>query len=757
MEAQEPDDFVKQKYSRDDETPKPWPISKLADYKPDDMGFYAASEFGVLTKLIQQPKHMKFPHYVRISRNHFDRGWGFKTYRRIKNVIVLLDWTPESPPLVAAGTQQSITGTSQAAAAALAAAIANRKVTPEQEQRLRKAFGMYDGDGDGRLNQHEFTDVLRALDVGVDDPGTGVQTLMSVARDAGVSTPLVAFDQVKEMMRRQAYIQVERGRTFVALCLAEAESLRGVLHLMQSAGQPLVYTMPAAVCMRLTNGVVLDDSVGYAAPGKYQLSVVEQCFRFMDSEVNYNETEVAMLLRGVQDNDRYLREAWFMDVRACRRRVQGPVGNMPVARMFALPDEYHLLDYRATISAVKRYFKAKRLVARDAFAAFNSSHSGALTCSELYGGLVWLGMRADPALVHDIVRTVDLNSDGYVSWDEFKKAFGEPDEDADGDADARNRWPTFEGLGEGGDAGGFTVPPKPMAELYEQYSAAKVKDLGSVQTVEEMKAERLEAFKVKVQKHEKLDRVWTTHGTGARAKASIWAPDVGAKKLMTRNRIRVVLGHFARPGLSGFGRKDADIEPLVVEVTDTGKSGLTKGKKLDVIVDTLFPHPVRFREVWKQEGGDKPLYVWRPVPPSSAFVVLGMIATTSEEQPSLDSVRCIPRRWAKPAEVPPKKIWDDSGTGGRPGSFWLVNSMHCLHAFIGHDSPPPDDLFDLKNHRFFLSHEEVADIEASNGPAGGGGQGGGAPSAAALGGSSSSLGGGSAAGASFRVGSLSSE
>jgi hypothetical protein len=31
-----------------------------------------------------------------------------------------------------------------------------------------------------------------------------------------------------------------------------------------------------------------------------------------------------------------------------------------VARMFALPDEYHLLDYRATISAVKRYLKVQK-------------------------------------------------------------------------------------------------------------------------------------------------------------------------------------------------------------------------------------------------------------------------------------------------------------------------------------------------------------------------------------------------------------
>lgn len=30
--------------------------------------------------------------------------------------------------------------------------------------------------------------------------------------------------------------------------------------------------------------------------------------------------------------------------------------------------------------------------------------------------------------VHDIVRTVDLDCDGYVSWEEFKHAFFEPSE-----------------------------------------------------------------------------------------------------------------------------------------------------------------------------------------------------------------------------------------------------------------------------------------------------------------------------------------
>jgi Vacuolar protein sorting-associated protein 62 len=97
--------------------------------------------------------------------------------------------------------------------------------------------------------------------------------------------------------------------------------------------------------------------------------------------------------------------------------------------------------------------------------------------------------------------------------------------------------------------------------------------------------------------------------------------------------------------------QDTDIEPMIVEITDTGKSRLSHGKKIDVIVDALFPHPIRFREVWKQEGGAKSLYIWKPVPPNSAFVVLGMVATNTDEPPKNDTVRCIPRRWTVPTTV----------------------------------------------------------------------------------------------------------
>lgn len=54
---EEPEEYVKMKYSRDDEIPRPWAVKDLAHPLVSSLGFYPASEFGVLTKLIQQVGH----------------------------------------------------------------------------------------------------------------------------------------------------------------------------------------------------------------------------------------------------------------------------------------------------------------------------------------------------------------------------------------------------------------------------------------------------------------------------------------------------------------------------------------------------------------------------------------------------------------------------------------------------------------------------------------------------------------------------
>ncbi len=363
--------------------------------------------------------------------------------------------------------------------------------------------------------------------------------------------------------------------------------------------------------------------------------------------------------------------------------------------MFTTPDEFHLLEYRATILAVRKLLQAKRLAVRDAFIAFNSTNSGALSCSELFGGLTWLGMRITPAGVHDIMRIVDLDCDGLASWTEFRKAFHDLYEVQDIDMTAGS-WETLDTVGSD-----FTIPPRPMPELYELLSSPT----GGV-LIEEIQPARITAFKVKIKKQERLDRVWSTHGSGSRSKASIWSPNVG-QKIASKNKIRIPLGDYCKAGLYSFSRKD--IDPYIVELTDTRTSRLKRGSTLGIVLEALFHHPKRFCEVWRKEVGDHPLYVWRPVPHNSSFVALGLVATVTEEQPSLECVRCVHKRWAKVSEEVPVKIWDDSGTEGRGGSFWIRNGLHLMDITPGHDLPT-ETCWDFKSSRFYLTQEEVDEI-----------------------------------------------
>ena len=133
---------------------------------------------------------------------------------------------------------------------------------------------------------------------------------------------------------------------------------------------------------------------------------------------------------------------------------------------------------------------------------------------------------------------------------------------------------------------------------------------------------------------------------------------------------------------------------------------------------------VRYRLIWSKSssapttrfGGlrskkTKPLFVWEPIAPDQEYVALGMICTTSSDPPKLDMVRCVPRQWVSPTSFRPVKIWNDSGTSGRPGSLWRVNSMGLMAACLGHD-PPSGPFYELRADIFTTSMEmEILSVD----------------------------------------------
>jgi len=160
----------------------------------------------------------------------------------------------------------------------------------------------------------------------------------------------------------------------------------------------------------------------------FQGATAEQCFRFLDSQLDFEEREVSLLLRALQEAPCDKRAAFFDAVRNCRRRPRIPWQETPLAKALTTADEFHLLASRALTARVRAQLKRKRMRLLDCFRAFDVERAGSLSYESLYGGLSWLGVELSPTQMLDLAKRVNVSGTGVVSREEFEIAFG-PDDD----------------------------------------------------------------------------------------------------------------------------------------------------------------------------------------------------------------------------------------------------------------------------------------------------------------------------------------
>ena len=141
---------------------------------------------------------------------------------------------------------------------------------------------------------------------------------------------------------------------------------------------------------------------------------------------------------------------------------------------------------------------------------------------------------------------------------------------------------------------------------------------------------------------------------------------------------------------------------------------------------------------------DAALYVWRAVPPSDAFVALGVATTRTAAPPPRATLRCVPRAWlahgTAEGAAPPTRgcdagatplapVWDDVGLSGAPGGMWATSATAPLALSydrasdergavglgllaIGIGTAPPDAaaLWQPRAARFVLSNGDVTPL-----------------------------------------------
>ena len=105
----------------------------------------------------------------------------------------------------------------------------------------------------------------------------------------------------------------------------------------------------------------------------------------------------------------------------------------------------------------------------------------------------------------------------------------------------------------------------------------------------------LNGFQVTVVHQKSFSKVWTSDGTGSRSTGSVWEASLGKSTLKKKSE-RCSLGHYASPHFS-----QPKPAPFAVEVTDVNAYALTGSAYMPRVLQRLFPHPSRFRQVWGQE------------------------------------------------------------------------------------------------------------------------------------------------------------
>ncbi len=145
------EEFERQRYARDNEDPVAWSILDLAKKEATTpaLGFYPLSKFTVFKS--SSSFGLDFPSFTHVSNNHYKAEWSLsKTLRRLKNVIVVLEWHP-----LALGAM-----TADAHHKKMIRDWSKNPMSAKMEQYLERSFSLLDTKASTNLTKESVKEVL---------------------------------------------------------------------------------------------------------------------------------------------------------------------------------------------------------------------------------------------------------------------------------------------------------------------------------------------------------------------------------------------------------------------------------------------------------------------------------------------------------------------------------------------------------------------------------------------------------------------
>ena len=130
-----------------------------------------------------------------------------------------------------------------------------------------------------------------------------IQRIFNDADDDGNGN--LSFEEVRQAILQHMLFEVQPGRYYVVVSLAEAETLRALLH--GRSGQLLIAGSGASIALRHIGtpwnskpGSLIEKSANFELDQKsdYQNTTARQCLRLFDSELDFTPRDINVVLRG---------------------------------------------------------------------------------------------------------------------------------------------------------------------------------------------------------------------------------------------------------------------------------------------------------------------------------------------------------------------------------------------------------------------------------------------------------------------------
>jgi hypothetical protein len=401
-------------FTRDDEQANPWetrllgnrpnlPLQKAESSGGDgdetgDDPFYEMSSFRAHPDM----PNADFPSNLILTDNFFRPQWCGMGDRRLKNVSVYMEWIP--------GDES-----------------AKKELQADLKQRMQEAFVALVAGG-----MDPTAAAIQAMQAAM-QPGIAVAGAAEPGRDKGAAA---GIESAKVPPPKECAESTIAGIPFVcALSLAEAESIRKILH----SKQPILSIVGLA--LRTLDGDFLDKSEFYVKDEKgrshahsQQLEIGRQCLRYFNCDMYFNPAEIDMLETALTNTDVFKRRDFFMNCLRLRRRERNLWADTPLAKLFTVEEEWHLIPGRAALHRLRQAITGRKLTFTKLFGsisvqqdeASDSSSSAVVdavtaiaSASLSFQELVQIFRKADMPVssegVREIMKTMKVDDVGRVA------------------------------------------------------------------------------------------------------------------------------------------------------------------------------------------------------------------------------------------------------------------------------------------------------------------------------------------------------